>query len=215
MFHELLLWVCFLLLLVFYFNRKPFLFRFGVIFSGFFVVFILQLVKPDYRAQMGANTGDSKYVLFFNLVSSKLTGDQPLFSEDVVANNVVRLNQGWIISNVMDYIPDHRPYANGQTVKDAIIASIFPRFVFPNKPMAGGQSNMKNYAGITLNETTSMDISQVGEAYANFGVTGGIIMMFILGLFSNLVITFVEKKCLKYPELILWLPLLYLQVVKA
>ena len=81
--------------------------------------------------------------------------------------------------------------------------------------MAGGQANMENYAGITLNENTSMDISQVGEAYADYGVSGGIIMMFILGLFSNLVITFVEKKCLKYPELVLWLPLLYLQVIKA
>lgn len=215
LFHELLLWTCFLLILVFYFNRKPFLFRFAIIFSGFFFVFILQLVKPDYRAQMGTNTGDSKYVLFFNLVSSKLTGDQPLFSEDLVANNVVRLNQGWIISNVMDYIPDHRPYAQGQTVEDAIIASIFPRFMFPSKAKAGGQSNMENYAGIHLREGTSMDISQVGEAYANFGVAGGILMMFILGLFSNVVITFVEKKCLKHPELILWLPLLYLQVVKA
>jgi len=213
MFHEMLLWTCFLLILVFYFNRKSFLFRFGVIASGFFFVFIIQLVKPDYRAQM--ETNNSKYKLFFNLVSSKLLGDQPLFSNEVIANNVVRLNQGWIISNVMDNIPAHRPYANGQTVKDAIVASIFPRFVFPDKPMAGGRANMQNYAGITLNENTSMDISQVGEAYANFGVIGGIIMMFFLGFFSNLVITFVERKCQKYPELILWLPLLYLQVVKA
>ena len=215
MFHELLLWSCFLLILLFYFNRKSFLFRFAVIFTGFFFAFLIQLVKPDYRAQLGTNTEDGKYVLFFNLVSSKLTGDQPLFSKDVIANNVVRLNQGWIISNVMNYIPAERPYANGQTIKDAVVASVFPRFLYPDKPTAGGRDNMENYAGITLNEGTSMDISQVGEAYANFGVTGGIIMMFILGLFSNLVITFVEKKTFKYPELILWLPLLYLQVVKA
>ncbi len=215
MFHEMLLWSCFLLILVFYFNRKSFLFRFAVIFTGFFFVFILQLVKPDYRAQLGTHGEESKYALFFNLFANKLTGNQPLFSDEDIATNVVRLNQGWIISNVMDYIPAERPYANGQTIKDAIVASVFPRFLYPDKPMAGGQANMENYAGITLNENTSMDISQVGEAYANFGVTGGIIMMFFLGLFSNLVITFVEKKCLKYPELVLWLPLLYLQVVKA
>ena len=215
MFHELLLWSCFLMMLIFYFNRKSFMFRFGVIFSGFFFVFIVQLVKPDYRAQLGTYSEDSKSILFLNLVSTKLFGDQPLFSNEVIGSNIVRLNQGWIISNVMDYIPAHRPYANGQTISDALIASIFPRFVFPNKPIAGGKANMENYAGITLNESTSMDISQVGEAYANFGVAGGITMMLILGLFFNMVISFIEKKCRKYPELILWLPLIFLQVIKA
>lgn len=215
LFHEMLLWTCFLLILIFYFNRKSFLFRFGIIFTGFFFAFLLQLIKPDYRAQLGSNVETNRYSLFFNLLTWKLLGDQPIFSKDVIANNVVRLNQGWIISNVMDYVPDHHPYANGQTIKDAIVASALPRFLYPDKPTSGGQSNMENYAGVTLNENTSMDISQVGEAYANFGVVGGIIMMFCLGLFSNLVITFVERKCLKHPELILWLPLLYLQVIKA
>jgi hypothetical protein len=215
MFHEMLLWSCFLIVLIFYFNRKSFLFRFGIIFSGFFFVFILQLVKPEYRSKLNENAFNDRYSLFFNLLAGKLLGDEEMFSNEAIANNVTRLNQGWIISNVMDNIPAHHPYANGQTLKDAIVASVFPRFLFPSKPMAGGQSNMKNYAGITLNENTSMDISQVGEAYANFGVMGGILMMFCLGLFSNLVISFVERKCLYHPELILWLPLLYLQVVKA
>jgi hypothetical protein len=214
-FHELLLWSCFLLIIMFYFNRKTFLFRLGVIFSGFFFAFIIQLVKPDYRAKAVLNNNSSNYILFFTLITDKLTNEQSLFSDEVIANNVVRINQGWIISYVMNYIPSHRPYANGKTVEDAIVASIFPRFLYPNKPIAGGRANMENYAGYTLNEGTSMDISQVGEAYANFGVTGGIIMMFCLGLFSNIVISFVEKKCLIHPELILWLPLLYLQVVKA
>lgn len=215
MFHEMLLWSCFLLILIFYFNRKSILFRFSIIFFGFFFVFIIQLVKPDYREQIGKNIEDENYIIFFKLVSSKFIGDQPLFSDEVIASNVVRLNQGWIISNVMNYIPAQRPYANGKTIKDAVIASVFPRFLYPDKPVAGGRENMENYAGITLNASTSMDISQVGEAYANFGVIGGIIMMFFMGLFFNAVITFVEKKCQKHPELILWIPLLFLQVIKA
>lgn len=214
-FHELLLWSCFLLILNFYFNHKSFLFRFSLIFIGFFFVFILQLVKPSYRSQISENSSESKTTIFFKLVSDKLFGNDPLFSNEDISYNVIRINQGWIISNVMNYVPTQQPFANGKTVQDAIIASIFPRFLFPNKAIAGGHLNMEKYAGITLNESTSMDISQVGEAYANFGVMGGILMMFILGLFSNMVITFVEKKCLHHPELILWLPLLYLQVVKA
>jgi hypothetical protein len=215
MFHEMLLWSCFFLMLLFYFNHKSFLFRFAVIFTGLFFVFIIQLIKPEYRTQLQTETTESNYSIFLNLFTSKLFSNNQLFTNEVIANNTVRLNQGWIISNIMNNIPANTNFAKGKTISDAVIASVLPRFLFPNKPIAGGHQNMEKYAGITLNENTSMDISQVGEAYANFGVLGGIIMMFLLGLFYNGVITFVEIKCLKHPELILWIPLLFLQVIVA
>jgi len=74
---------------------------------------------------------------------------------------------------------------------------------------------MINYAGIELSSTTAMDIGQMGEAYANFGVFGGIIFMFLLGLFLNWVVTFLERKSLKYPDLLFWVPLIFLQSIKA
>ena len=83
----------------------------------------------------------------------------------------------------MNNVPSQTPFARGETIRNALVASVFPRFLYPDKPIAGGRENMENYAGISLNENTSMDISQVGEAYANFGEMGGIIMMFVLGLF--------------------------------
>jgi len=215
MFHELLLWSCFLLMLNFFFRRKSFLFRVGVISTGFFFVFILQLVKPEFRAQTWTNGNSDKITVFFEVLGNKLFGSAPLYSNEDISTNVTRLNEGWIISNVMYTVPAQKPFAHGKTIQDAIVASIFPRFLFPGKAMAGGRTNMENYAGLTMNETTSMDISQVGEAYANFGVFGGILMMFIMGVFLNWVITFIEKKCLRYPELILWIPLVFLQVIKA
>ena len=59
-------------------------------------------------------------------------------AENQFGNIVVRINQGWIIAKVMDNVPSREPYANGETVKNAIIASIFPRFVDPDKAIAGG-----------------------------------------------------------------------------
>ena len=60
-----------------------------------------------------------------------------------------------------------------------------------------------------------MDISQVGEAYANFGAIGGMIFMLLVGLFFNWIIARISKWGNIYPDLIFWLPLIFLQVVKA
>ena len=48
--------------------------------------------------------------------------------------------------------------------------------------MAGGQYNMKYYTGLVI-EGWSTNVGPVGEAYGSFGVTGGIMYMFCLGLF--------------------------------
>ena len=115
----------------------------------------------------------------------------------------------------MNYIPAQKPFAEGKTVKEAIVASIFPRFLMPNKAISGGVENMKDYAGIQLGKGTSMDIGQIGEAYANYGIYGGIVFMFLLGLLLNWVLNFIEKKQLRYPDLIFWMPFIFLQIVKA
>ena len=96
-----------------------------------------------------------------------------------------------------------------------MIASIFPRLFYKGKPMAGGQANMLRYTGINIYGSASMDISQVGEAWANFGYIGGIGFMFFLGLFFNWVLFRLEKLFIKYPDLIFWFPLIFFQVVKA
>jgi hypothetical protein len=60
-----------------------------------------------------------------------------------------------------------------------------------------------------------MDLSIIGEAYANYGVSGGVFFMFLLGLFYNVSLRFLIKKAEKLPELLLWMPLIYFYTVKA
>ena len=60
-----------------------------------------------------------------------------------------------------------------------------------------------------------MNLSVIGEVYGNYGSLGGIFFMFLLGCFYNLIIIYVIKLSVKNPTLILWLPLLFFQVVKA
>jgi len=216
MFHELILWGCFALMMFFLFKKSKFIYRLGIIAAGLTMIMVIQLVKKDYRLAVSNKPVNANNVeLFITQIKNRFSGDNPWFSVNDIGNNVDRLNQGWIISRVMANVPDHTPFANGATIEDALIASIFPRFLLPDKAVANGHSNMLAYADTELNEWTSMDIGQVGEAYANFGIIGGVAFMFIFGLFLNWIISFLERKIIKYPDLIFWIPLIFLQAIKA
>ncbi len=103
---------------------------------------------------------------------------EPTFYRDTV----VRYNQSWIVERVMATVPARVPYAAGETVERAIVDSLIPRALFPNKTMAGGKHNFPKYTGIKLNDRTSMNLGFVGEMYANFGYTYGIVGCGVYGL---------------------------------
>src|SRR5690606_25449870 len=71
------------------------------------------------------------------------------------------------------------------------------------------------YTGLQIGSGTSMGMSIIGEGYANFGVSGGIVFMGVWGLFLvwywRGIVYFVRK----YPLLLFFVPIIYLQVVKA
>ena len=217
MFHDLLLWGSFFLMMFFWANRKSIVVRFSIILAGFFFIMLLQLIKGDYRAtiRVGNTSATSNVTTFTTMITEKITGVESIFSPENFAQSITRINQGWIVDRVIEHVPINEPYAKGSTIWNAVVASIFPRFLMPDKGIAGGRNNMLLYAGVQLNSNTSMDISQVGEAYANFGVIGGVIFMFLYGLFLNWILYFLQKRSVRYPDLIFWVPLIFLQVVKA
>jgi hypothetical protein len=138
-----------------------------------------------------------------------------VFANDNVERLVVRFNQGWIISRIMQQVPAVIPYADGETIIAAVKASILPRALYPDKPIAGGKVNYEKYTGFHLLSNTSMGISLLGEAYINFGVEGAWAFMLVFGLLTSLVIRGLFQLTRKYPTLWLWLPLVLLHFVKA
>jgi hypothetical protein len=126
----------------------------------------------------------------------------------------VRMNQGWLVAMTMTKVPSKHPYANGETIWESVAASIVPRFLWPDKPEAGGKYNLRRFWGYNL-RGYSMNIGPVGEAYGNFGITGGIVYMFFYGLFFNVVFSFILKLSKKRPTLILWLPFLFFYAIST
>lgn len=212
MFHDLILWMGFMIMIM-AFIYKPTVFQKSyLLVIMFFSVFMIQSVKHEFRKLKDEGSSTE---IFTELVSQRLSNSMLLFHPENLKATVTRINQGWIIAAIMNYTPRMTPFAGGETIKDALIASLLPRFIAPNKKRAGGQENFTRFTGRHLRDGTSMNLSILGEGYANFGIMGGSIFMFFVGAFYNFFYNQIYKRAIKNPTILLWIPLLFLQVVKA
>lgn len=214
LFHDFILWSAFFYMFYAIKTQPSARVKLFTFIGGFIMLTTIQAVKADYRDLLNSGSDVNFVSLFFGSVTQKYESGY-LEEEEETASLNVRLNQGWIISAVMDHVPRNLPFANGETVREAVVASLVPRFINPDKKEAGGQENFERYTGLPLSEDASMGLSIIGEFYANFGVWIGVFAMGIWGLF----LAFIWKKLIsntyKVPLLIFFLPLVFLQVVKA
>ncbi len=215
-FHELLLWLIFLFIVIAFLYRFRLRQKLIFLIPFFILMGLIQSVKFYFRQEIAAYSGTfDRASLFTEMVSTELGSGEKTLTTNNFDAAIDRINQGWIVARIMRYTPYYEPFANGETIISGIEASLVPRFLNPNKAKAGGRDNFERFTGKKLSETTSMGLSPLGEAYANFGINGGILFMFFLGIFYNLYMMVIVRLSDKYPSLLLWLPLLFLQVVKA
>ncbi len=219
MFGELVYWLLFISILV-SMRMKISLFKKLLFFSASFIaVFIISATKWQYRiitwnAEVGEYSGVDKLVLYKDIIVNNVTNndiDRVRAGQEVI---VRRLNQGGTISHIMNRVPKTEPYANGETIFSAIATAIVPRVLWPNKPVAG-KKDFYRFTGYRL-KGTSMGITPIGEAYANYGRTGGIITMFFYGLFMALLFRIIIKRSLYRDSLlIIFIPLIFFRAIYA
>jgi putative Ca2+/H+ antiporter (TMEM165/GDT1 family) len=214
MFHDLLLWAMLTFTFVAREMKLNYSMKLTFALSGLLIALTIQSVKHQYRTLIREGYGGNRTSLFMNLATAQWASGaivNPTSEDDMN----VRLNQGWIISAVMKNVPEKESYAGGATITEGITASLLPRFLAPNKKIAGGQENFRRFTGLLLGEGTSMGISLAGEGYANYGRWGGILFMFVWGLFIGWFWKKLGDWSELYPTLLIWSPILFLQVVKA
>lgn len=216
MFGELVLWMMFSLLVVAFVLKIPMPGKIAILSFGFVLVMVIQSTKEEYRMATWYSDSDlSNQEIYKNVIMSRLENPSVLFETSAMQNIGARLNQGWIIARIIEHMPEKYPFVKGETIETAIYAGLLPRVLAPTKAKAGGRANFERFTGTELPETTSMDISLVGEGYANYGKVGGIVFLFFIGVFYNLIIIKIIALSKTYPTLILWLPILFFQVIKA
>lgn len=207
MFHDLLTWIIFIGA-VFAIKYK---FGFNTKLIGA-VVFILlattiQILKGGYRSAIG--TSKEAGIETFASIYDEQNDDKGFFSFEKLAPSNVRINQGFIITNIMSNVPSKEPFAKGEEMRQIFEAAIMPRILAPDKLRAGDRTIFMKYSGLRIRAGTSMGLSSIGDAYINWGITGGCIFMFFLGLLYSGILNIFAKQSIKFPALILFIPLLF------
>ena len=217
MFHNMVVWGIFLLLTLFSIKKYLLTKKLIIIACLFVGLFTLQSIKAVYRSYTWYGKegySGNNITLFVNLFYSSLTGN--LIETDETDINS-RFNQGWIISRIYSHIPQQTDYLYGKTIFEGIESSLLPRFLFPTKKDSGKASiqDFEHFTGYHLSSSTSMGLSIWGEAYGNFGVTGGAIFMFLWGTLISQLLEFIYFLYQRKGYWIFFAPIISFNLIKA
>jgi hypothetical protein len=178
-------------------------------------LFLLQSVKKDYRQQIWVlQDQNNKIGILSGLLSdrvSKLDGTTFLYT----ASNVnMRLNQGWVMQLIMTNIPVKKPFLNGEVFWDEFSGLFLPRFILNDKATVQSSAKFEKFAGYKLLGYT-IAVGILGDGYGNFGVEGGIIFCFCIGMFFNLCIYAFYRISELYPSVFLWCIFIFFYLIRA
>jgi O-antigen polysaccharide polymerase Wzy len=208
MFHDLLTWLIFIgsifaLRYKFGFNVKLI-----ACISFIFFAVAIQVIKSSYRIATSSGKEEAG-VETFSKLSQEQSRDKGIFNFEILAPTNVRINQGFIITNIMLTVPAVVPYSNGEEMYRLFEAGVLPRVLAPNKLKAGDRTIFMKYSGMHIRTGTSMGLSSLGDAYLNFGIIGGCVFMFLLGLMYSGILQVFYKKGKTYPVLLLFTALVF------
>lgn len=214
LFHDLLTWLIFLGA-VFSIKYKP---NISLKLAGISVFIILsiiiQITKGTYREETWEAGKEAGVGTFTESTAISTSASGGFFRKETIAPHVVRINQGFIISNILSYVPANEPFSNGESMVRIIKSAVLPRILAPDKLNAGDREIFMQYSGLVIDAGTSMGLSSVGDAYVNFGIIGGCIFMFFYGLLFNWSLKRLDKSSVNYPAILLFAPLIYVYPIR-
>ena len=215
MFYDLLIWSFLISLSFFFTSRINFKYKLAYLILGLVLVNFTQRVKGFYRDVLWyeySYNSSNVSVLFDSVIKAFSTDFVDLSSN----KGHVRFNQGYILTRIMNYVPDEYPHSMGTTVTEGLYSAFVPRIFDPNKAKVGGTSGLyERFTGYTLHNTTSKDIGIFGEAYANFGVRGAWVLIFCTGILYSLTFKLFLKLAKSNPIWIFWIPVVLFYAMRA
>ena len=149
------------------------------------------------------------------MVRARIASPSALLVGQNLAINTGRLNQGWIISRVMIWVPESEPFARGETILSSIRAALLPRILDPGKATAGGFANLPRFTGLTLIGGTSMNLGMAGEMYANFGRERAVFAVFVYGIALGSLFAMFVRWSRQSPLWWAWAPMVIFTTISA
>ena len=158
--------------------------------AGIVLFFILNGAKHEYRRQIWYSNDRnssivSKLLLWSDLATnsaSNLWSNPSGEQDEVVISALGRFDLIHRFTYVRTLTPTIVPFYGGESYTYFLVAWV-PRFLWPNKPVATNASQRMDldYRLKNKNDSSSIGIGLLPEAYANFGFTGVIVILAIQG----------------------------------
>lgn len=213
MFQDLLIWSTFLgmiLSIKYTFSLKVKI----TAFAGFLIFsFLIQSIKESYRAVVWSGEEEASLTAIQGSFQ-QVQASKGILSNENIGSSLVRINQGWILSSVMENVPEKVDHTKGYLTRKYLEAAILPRFLAPDKLKAGSRDIFITYSGVPIAPGTSMGLGIFSDAYIEFGKVGGWIYLFFYGLLYNLCLKIIKKSSDDYPYLFLFIPLIFIYPVR-
>lgn len=189
-------------LLVYAFMRRWRWAMAGALVVGVLGLSLLQTVKPTFRKSLIQQEVSGPVEAFTRLTSmlwGQISQGRVIDPEADIGDTLVRFNQGWIVARIMTEVPLEVPYAKGETLVDAAVFSVVPRFLVPSKRDGSSRELFGRFTGVELSPNTRMGLGIIGELYANFGHWGGILATFLYGCLMGWLFLFFAGRAQKNP----------------
>jgi hypothetical protein len=145
----------------------------------FFAVFYLQSRGSIRNVVWGGSSIQSAVEV--TLSSASRFDVDSAFTPESFALLDSRLDQNILIGLAVEYLETHPDdYDNGATVGLALLGWV-PRFLWPNKPVAGGSEFVTKFTGIDFSRGTTVGAGPIFELYVNYGYLGVTFGFLLLG----------------------------------
>ena len=155
--------------------------------AGGIALLSLLPVRAEFRAlTRGAEAADrspaEEAVLYVATARDYLTGQALPYSEALQVS-ISRLAHLMTFAEVVEATPSRVPFWKGETYYPVLFKPI-PRFLYPDKPQENsGQAFGHRYGFLQPDDlSTSYNLPQLVEFYANFGVIGVLLGMSVVGV---------------------------------
>lgn len=214
MFHDLLIWIIMLsLLLVYRFQPNWILKIVGILVFGLFAIFI-QSIKTGLREQTWIGNKQASVSLVEGVTNDVVANNGGFLSIENLGPNIIRINQGWVLASAIDYVPLTVKHTNGELVWEYVYAAIVPRIFDADKLNSGGHDLVNKYAGREIGADTSVSLGLFTDAYVDFGPLGAIVCVFFFGLLYGYILKQFYLKSVTYPILILFITAAFLYPIR-
>lgn len=191
MYHDLLIYFIFSLLIIFYVKKVKLLGRIAFLLGGFLFVMLIQSIKFGYRENLSHSNENSTF-LIFDIITKKIIDDEVL-GEKNKTQSIDRFNQGWIFASTIENMDRTNDFQGFSLVSRYMESALLPRFLAPNKIESGDQEIFSRFSGRIINEETSMGLGVFADGYIAFGEFGVYLFCFCLGLIFSLVFYMADK----------------------